>query len=344
MRTVKLILFFAWTLSIYPIFAQEKMNHLQKFPVLKGPYLGQKISGTTPELFAPGIISDGLPNRDVAISPDAKEIYFGLHSMDFSYSTILFTQCTNGIWTKPEAAAFANDPRYIYLEPCLSYDGQKMFFLSNLPKDSSDIPGDEDIWVVEKTNGEWGKPYNLGAPINTEGREFYPSLTHDGTLYFTRAEAGQRIHFVYRSRLVNGQYTIPEKLPEQVNCGTNRFNAYIAQDESYIVVPALGMPDSFGGVDYYIVFRNDDDSWQEPINMGPNINSPTGEEWSFYVSPDNQYIFFMATRGLPADQQPQRLTAQFFKNLLTIPQNGNSDIYWMDAKIIYDLRSSLDKR
>ncbi len=29
----------------------------EKFPVLKGEYLGQKPPGTTPEIFAPGIVS-----------------------------------------------------------------------------------------------------------------------------------------------------------------------------------------------------------------------------------------------------------------------------------------------
>jgi hypothetical protein len=163
-------------------------------------------------------------------------------------------------------------------------------------------------------------------------------LTDDGSIYFTRAEKGQRINFIYRSRLVDGTYTTPEKLPEQVNCGTNRFNAYVAPDESYMVVPALGVKGGFGGVDYYIVFRNEDDSWQEPINMGAKINSATGSEWSFYVSPDKKYAFFMATKVLPKEKQPALLSRDFFLNLSSMPENGLPDIYWVDAKLIETLR------
>lgn len=323
----------------FSLSAQEKEN----FPQLEGPYLGQKTPEITPEIFAPGIISNGQSNRDVAISPDGKEMYFGLHNSNFSYATIITTQQINGVWTKPEVVSFATDPRYYYLEPALSYDGNKMFFLSNLPKDSIDKPGDQDIWVVDRTKNGWGKPYNLGEPINTTGSEFFPSLTQDGTIYFCRAEAGERIHYIYKSKLVNGKYSTPEKLPEQVNCGINRFNAYVAPDESYIVVPAAGMKDSFGGVDYYIVFQKDDGSWEEPINMGPKINSSTGAEHSLYVSPDHKYIFFMATKGLTEDHQPKKLSVDFFNTLLISPQNGNSDIYWIDAKIIDELKAKIDK-
>jgi len=30
---------------------------IDNFPILKGPYLGQKAPGMTPEIFAPGVIS-----------------------------------------------------------------------------------------------------------------------------------------------------------------------------------------------------------------------------------------------------------------------------------------------
>ncbi len=307
------------------------------FPLLKGPYLGQKPPGKMPLLFAPNIISNGFSNRDVAISSDGKEMYFGLNVA--KYLTIIETHQVDGIWSKPKVLPFASDSRYKYFEPTLSPDGNKMFFLSNMPIDGSSEPSDEDIWVVDRTESGWGKPYNLGAPINSKGNEFFPSLTNDETMYFTRGKAGERINFIYRSKLVNGKYTEPEKLPKQVNCGTNRFNAYIAPDESYIVVPALGVEGGLGGVDYYIVFRNDDDTWCEPINMGDKINSATGREWSFYVSPDQKYIFYMASKEPTDSSIPKKLSIDFFNKLVNIPENGQSDIYWIDAGIIDELKN-----
>lgn len=308
------------------------------FPILKGPYLGQELPGTEAKIFAQGIVSDGMANRDVAINQEGTEMYFGLHSPDFSYSTIICSKQVNGTWTEPEVVSFAQDPRYIYLEPALSPDGQTMYFLSNMPKDSTENPADEDIWAVDRQGEGWGQAYNLGYPINTSAREFFPSVSQNGNLYFTRGEEGSQLHHIYCSEWVDGQFAEPLRLPEQVNCGNNRFNASVAPDESFMVVPAMGLEDNLGGVDYYIVFKNEDGTWQEPINMGDKINSPIGAEWSLYVSPNMDHLFFMASHGLPESDQPQALDAKFFKELGHSTNNGMSDIYWIDASILEEYR------
>ena len=48
----------------------------KEFYELTGNYLGQELPGMTPRLFAPGIVSTGLSERDMAITPDGDEIYF----------------------------------------------------------------------------------------------------------------------------------------------------------------------------------------------------------------------------------------------------------------------------
>src|SRR5690606_32459349 len=45
--------------------------------------------------------------------------------------------------------------------------------------------GGSDIWKVEvKGAGSYGKPVNLGDKVNTAGREGFPFIADDGTLYF----------------------------------------------------------------------------------------------------------------------------------------------------------------
>jgi hypothetical protein len=157
-------------------------------------------------------------------------------------------------------------------------------------------------------------------------------------MYFTRAEKNSPIHNIYRSRLVNDMFSEPEKLPDQVNCGVNRYNAFIAQDERYIIVPAVGMPDTYGGTDYYIVFRNKEDQWSNPVNMGEKVNTRSGWEHSAYVTPDGKYLFFMSTRYMPEEEKPEKLTYEILSRLYNQPQNGNSDIYWMKADFIRELK------
>jgi hypothetical protein len=305
------------------------------FPDLSGSFLGQIIPDSIPELFAPGVVSTGMFTRDVAISPDGKEIFFCVALGSYTYSTILFTKEINGKWTSPEIVPFSGGPGVMDFEPAFSHDGSKLFFLSSRP-DGDEPAGDQDIWMVERTEEAWGLPQNLGEPVNTDGGEFFPSLTKDGTLYFTRNEKGSRLNQIFRSKQVDGSFLEAELLPEQVNCGSNRYNAYISPDESYIIVPAAGMPDTYDGVDYYIVFRDQEDNWSEPVNMGALVNQDNVRGWSPYVSPDQQAFFFMATRTNEIEE-PQ-WNYETLQNLYKSPGNGNADIYWVDAGFIEVLR------
>jgi hypothetical protein len=315
-----------------------------EFPVLTGDYLGQTPPGNQPELFAPGIISTGMYVRDVAITPDGNEIYFSASVGNFN--VIMQTRRVDGVWTRPEVAPFSADPSHFNYEPHITPDGQRLLFLSTRPPDGGLVADDErgrwvneDIWAMDRTEDGWGEPYNLGPPVNTDGAEFYPAVTNDGTLYFTRS-APDGESYIYRARPVGDGYGEPERLPEQVNSSAAQYNAFIAADESYIIVPVAGREDSHGRTDYYIVFRNPDDEWSEPINMGELVNTPRNGEYSPFVSRDGKYFFFMSVRGQSWDEAPDTLTAEYLKRVYGGPQNGNSDIYWMDAGIIEELRAT----
>ncbi len=310
----------------------------EQFYELTGDYLGQELPGLTPKLFAPGIVSTGLSERDMAITPDGNEIYYsGVVGANHNFSAILVVKRVEGRWSKPEVAPFSG--HFMDLEPAISPDGQRFFFLSNRPLPGAEEPlGGEDIWVMERTAEGWGAPSNLGPPVNSAAPEFFPSVTRDGTLYFTRRGEG-RSETIFRSRLVDGAYSEPEELGPEVNSGQTQFNAFIAPDESYLLVCVWGRDDSLGGVDYYVVFRSADDVWSEPINLGEGINMAEGTEWSPYVSPDGRYFFFMSSRAtIQEGHSPERLDYEDMQRLHALPMNGNSDIWWVDAEVIARLR------
>ena len=312
-------------------------NATSTFPELRGPYLGQEMPGVEPQLFAPGVVSTGLATRDVAMTPDGDELYFAVTIGD--RTMIMVTKMVGGTWTEPVVAPFSG--HYLDIEPAISPDGERFFFLSARPQPGQEEkPGwvYQDIWVMDREGDGWGEPYNLGPPVNSDAPEYFPSVTVDGTLYFTR-EGEDRVSATYRSRLVDGVYTEPEILGPEVNCGRNRFNVFVAPDESYAIVPAMGREDSLGGVDYYVVFRSADDVWSEPINLGEAVNQPEGREWSASLSPDGKYLFFMSSRTVADGGLP--LTGSTINELLEIsaqPGQGSSDIWWVSTEIIERLR------
>jgi hypothetical protein len=310
---------------------------------LRGPYLGQKAPGLKPELFAPGFISIGIFERDVAMTPDGRELYF---SAGFrAITTIMVTRLRDGVWTTPEVASFATDPAYFYMEPCVSHDGRRIFFLTTRPRaGQAPKPGwaNNSIWVADRNaDGTWGEPYDLGPPINGPDLTYFPSITTEGTLYFSRAKVPGRDSAIYRSRLVGGRYQEPERLPDSVNGAGLIYNAFIASDESYLIAGVEGREDATPPkkANYYVFFRNPDGTWTAGTNMGPTVNDPANTQHSPYVSPDGRYLFFSSNAPAePAAPSLKGLTLARLAELNSSPRNGNSDIFWVDARIIQELR------
>ena len=334
-----LIVIAVWISGCQPTAQQTPAVDTGKEPTtLTGAWVGQHPPGMQPELFAPGFVSTGLAERDAAMTPEGNEFYFtGVVGGNFTFSAILVTTQVGGEWTQPEVAPFSG--QYMDLEPAISPDGQRFFFMSTRPRSGSEeLLGDEDIWVMDRFGDGWGEPYNLGPPVNSDQPEFFPSVTNDGTIYFTRrGEDGMEA--IFRSRQVDGKYSEPERLGAQVNSSKTHFNAYISPDESFLIVCVWGREDSLGSADYYIVFRSPDDIWSEPVNLGDTINSAGGGEWSPYVSPDGKYFFFMSSRARIQDRfSPVPLTYADMQQMHTQPENGNSDIWWVDVAVLHELR------
>ncbi|UCE22145.1 MAG: PD40 domain-containing protein, partial [Candidatus Aminicenantes bacterium] len=79
------------------------------FPILKGPYLGQKPPGMTPEVFAPRIISTTeYTELGCTFSPDGKEFYFTRFTPD---RNIWVCRLKDEVWQKPEPASFNSNYR-----------------------------------------------------------------------------------------------------------------------------------------------------------------------------------------------------------------------------------------
>ncbi|WP_452233095.1 OmpA family protein [Lacinutrix sp. MEBiC02595] len=75
-----------------------------------------------------------------------------------------------------------NDKVHSTGHPALSADNKTLYFVS----DREGGLGSTDIYSVEiKGSGAYGTPENLGAKINTPGREMFPYVAKDSTFYFS---------------------------------------------------------------------------------------------------------------------------------------------------------------
>jgi len=309
----------------------------QEFPILKGPYLGQKPPGITPEIFAPGIVSTGIREGIITFTPDGKECYWSILFPGFE--TILTSKLENNVWTKPEVASFAG--RYYDGWPAIQPDGKRMFFHSARPVNDSTlgITATFNIWYMDKTDNGWSVPKIVGLPVNGSENATCPSLAKNGTIYISKrfSDGSEKL---CRSVLKNGVYQELEILPDNINVLKDNFHGYIAPDESYLIRPCYGRPDNIGeGWNYYISFKKSDGAWSNLVNLGKEVNSVyCGGAPS--ISFDGKYLFF---QGLIATSITNSLDRKYsLKELIEkdikSPSNGSTDIYWIDAKIIEELR------
>lgn len=204
--------------------------------------------------FAKHIFSQFTNVRDFTINKEETEAYFSLQSPARELSVIMKIKKKNGSWQDPEISNFSGT--YTDLEPFLSPDNLKLYFVSNRPvsKDSTNTK-DMDIWYVERSSktSAWSQPKNIGAPINTEGDEFYPAIASNGNLYFTTIKKEREsADDIFVSKWENNAYSEPTILGEGVNTKGAEYNAFIAPDESYIIFGGWRRPDALGSGDMYI--------------------------------------------------------------------------------------------
>jgi hypothetical protein len=142
------------TICALLIAANSLHVHQKDFPELTGPYLGQKPPGTTPEIFALGIVS--LPEfteYSGTFSPDGREYYFYRFS-DSMLATIYCSKVIAEEWTSPAPVGFSAG--YAAYEPHLTFDNQSLYFAWNKG------PGLPGIWVTKRDSLSWSAPKYAG--------------------------------------------------------------------------------------------------------------------------------------------------------------------------------------
>ncbi len=286
----------------------------------------------SPEIVATNIISTGLSERDFTLSPDGTEILYTLQSPQGMFQTILqMKKQANGSWSKPEVAPFAG--KYSDLEPAFTADGKKLFFASNRPVSGTEIK-DFDIWAVEKENGKWGEPKNIGAPVNTAADEFYPSVTKSGNLYFTAAYKNAiGKEDIYLAKWENGKYSEPAPMDTAINSKLYEFNAFVSPDEDFIIFTSYGRKDDKGRGDLYISKKDASGKWQPAKNL-TYLNSEKLDYCPF-VSFDKKLLFFTSERiNLKKLYPGKPVKVDELIKSFTAVQNGGGDIYWVSFESV----------
>lgn len=296
------------------------------------PDLGQPPA--TAQLFGEQLISTGLYERDFALSPDGKEIFYTLQAPQGGFQTILhLIKLPDGKWSKPAVASFAG--KFSDIEPAFSPDGLKLYFSSNRPLNGTNTK-DFDIWITEKKDNQWQEPRNLGLPINTPMDEYYPAVTLSGNLYFTAAYKNAiGKEDIYVAKWENGKYSEPLPMDTAINSKTYEFNAYVSPEEDLIIYTSYGRPDDKGRGDLYLSRKDKLGHWLPAKNLAA-LNSDKLDYCPF-ISFDKKAFYFTSERNaLSKSYADKPATLAGLIKSFNSSQNGGGDIYWVSLESILE--------
>ncbi|NRD21575.1 PD40 domain-containing protein, partial [Winogradskyella eckloniae] len=196
----------------------------------------------------------------IAITNDGKTMYFTRDNINQRQRLKYDKQGTTHLkiykatlvgkqWTNPEELPF-NDDVFSTGHPSLSVDNKTLFFVS----DREGGMGQTDIYSVAiNANGTYGEPINLGEKINTEGREMFPFISKDSTLYFSSdGHLNLGLLDVFKSNILKekNSKSDPENIGAPFNSGYDDFAYFIDNDtqKGYI---SSNRPQGKGGDDIY---------------------------------------------------------------------------------------------
>jgi tetratricopeptide (TPR) repeat protein len=138
---------------------------------------------------------------------------------------------------------------YVTTHPCLSQDGKRIYYSSNIPGGKGGI----DLYYSDFNGAQWSAPVNLGANVNTPGDEMFPWISKDGaTLYFaSNGHPGYGNLDLFSSVLISGNWTTPRNLKAPLNSVGNDFSLIFGNDPyaGYLVSNRFGA--SKGGNDIF---------------------------------------------------------------------------------------------
>lgn len=326
-------------LLILQISCQNPNNSKEKIQEsLSGNYFGQTPPKVSPELFAPEIISTGAHEMSITISNDLKEIFIGRSSLNWSSSIVQFTNGQDG-WKEAKLASFARSLGNNY--PFLSPDNKHLYFNSKRSGgDNGFVESNRGIWVSEFEENKWSAPNKVIPDIDPTITLTYPSIAKNGNIYFNATlENGLGHSDIYCVKKNKHGYGKPENLGSVINSEYYEFHPYISPNEDFLMFDAVN-PDGYGSNDIYISFKDKDGEWMKAVNLGETINGEAADMRP-YLSPDGKYLFFSSNRkNIQEGLETSKVDIHKFSEILNGPGNGSQDIYWVDAKIIEDIKTA----
>lgn len=189
-------------------------------------------------------------------------------------------------------------------DPTPSPDGRFLYFSADHRRGGK---GNTDIWVSEKKDSIWQKSVNIEKPINGVRDETVDNVSVDGNglllsgnfqgsygqfdIYLASKDSNGWSEIVHYPNPINTEYH-----DESGSLSPDGKALLFTSDRPNGIGPHIPMNSRFyggttmGNMDIYVCLETEN-GWSEPINLGPQINTPYTER-AVYLHPDGKTLYF----------------------------------------------------
>jgi len=185
--------------------------------------------------------------------------------------------------------------------------------LFNYPSDGLTFTGDYSTMYYTGINPNNGISNIYGATLQYEGNRMtkplvdlhpmnlyndynnsHPALSADGKImiFSSDREGTNGETDLYITRLVDGEWSVPERLDNGINTPGNELFAFLDNNNN-LFFSSDGHPGS-GGYDVFVSIFNENE-WENPVNLTPLVNSEM-DDIAFIVDPVEQNSGFVTRR------------------------------------------------
>lgn len=229
------------------------------------------------------VVNTDMPEYSPVVSLDGTSLYFTSRREwadkssnnfrdpllnDFPEDIFVSYQDLDQEWTEPVKLAFCNN-ELNEATIAVSSDERQIYVYQ-------DLSGGGDIYYSNFGGNQFEELEKLRHnAVNTKFWETHCTLTPDGeNMYFVSDRPGGfGGRDIYRIvKLPNGKWSEAQNMGPNINTEYDEDSPFIAINNKTLYYASNG-PQSMGGFDIFVAFRDADNVWSSPINMGYPINS-----------------------------------------------------------------------
>jgi outer membrane protein OmpA-like peptidoglycan-associated protein len=152
-----------------------------------------------------------------------------------------------------------------------------------------------DIFLTEQTKGEWLSPDPFLEPYSSGQADQILDLSADGVFVYLARPNGSDPSDIYYAPFFdadssNAIMKEPAKLmPKPINSTAWDGDSYFFKDS--VLLFSSARAGGYGGKDIYISTKNPSGEWNNPVNLGPVINTPFDETAPFLTT-DGRNLYY----------------------------------------------------